>query len=127
MSVWAIDALLYVLLLAAIGFGGISVVGLLLFPDIRSRSFTGYRAGILATALVTAAGICYGIFRWSETGGMQYLQFALAAILMLVLVVILNRIATGVVCRTAVQAPSQPADEQEEPAIIVWVMCSFSP
>ena len=114
MSVWAIDALLYVLLLAAIGFGGISIIGLLLFPDIRSRSFTGLRAGILATALVTAAGICYGIFAWFTVGGMQYLQFALAAILMLVLVVILNRIATGVVCRTAVPAPLPSADEQED-------------
>ncbi len=45
---FAVDALLYILLLAAIGFGWISVIGLLLFPDIRSRAFTGIRAGIIA-------------------------------------------------------------------------------
>ena len=71
MTVWVLDALLYVLLLAAIGFGGISVVGLLLFPDIRSRAFTGLRAGILATALVTAAGVCYGFFAYMTVGGLQ--------------------------------------------------------
>jgi len=114
MTVWVLDALLYILLLAAIGFGGISVVGLLLFPDIRSRAFTGLRAGILATALVTAAGVCYGFFAYMTVGGVQYLLFALAAILMLALLVILNRVATGVVCRTAVPILSSAADTQED-------------
>jgi multicomponent Na+:H+ antiporter subunit G len=114
MTAWILDALLYVLLLAAIGFGGISIVGLLLFPDIRSRAFTGLRAGILATALVTAAGVCYGIFAWLTVGGLQYLLFALAAILMLALLVILNRVATGVVCRSAVPAVSPAAYMQED-------------
>ena len=62
MSAWLLDGLITVLLVLAVGFGAISVIGLLLFPDIRSRSFTGLRAGILATALVTGAGVCYGIF-----------------------------------------------------------------
>jgi multicomponent Na+:H+ antiporter subunit G len=114
MIVWALDALLYILLLAAIGFGAISVIGLLLFPDIRSRAFTGLRAGILATALVTAAGICYGIFAWITTDGIQYLMYVLAAILMLVLLVFLNRIATDVVCRKTVPLPSLSADDKED-------------
>ena len=66
---FAVDVLLYILLLAAIGFGWISVIGLLLFPDIRSRAFTGLRAGILAMTLVTASAICYGLFTWTRDGG----------------------------------------------------------
>jgi len=90
---FVVDVLLYILLLAAIGFGWISVIGLLLFPDIRSRAFTGLRAGILAMTLVTASAICYGLFTWTRDGGMQYLVLVLAAVLMLVIVVVLNRIA----------------------------------
>ena len=110
---WAVDVLLYILLLAAICFGWISVIGLLLFPDIRSRAFTGMRAGIIAIMLVTAAGICYGLFLWSTTGGMQYLMFVLAAILLFVLVVILNRIAADAICSNVVPVP-HPSKEQKE-------------
>ncbi len=115
MIAWILDVLLYILLLAALGFGAISVVGLLLFPDIRSRSFTGLRAGILAITLVSAAGVCYGIYAWLTVGGMQYLEFAFAAILLLVLVVVLNRIATDVVCRSSVPVmpPSYAEDEKQ--------------
>jgi len=109
---WAVDALLYILLLAAIGFGCISVIGLFLFPDIRSRLFTGQRAGIIALVLVTTAGVCYGLFLSLITSGMQYLLFVIAATLMVVLVGILNRIAADAVCRKA--APVSPAPEKRE-------------
>jgi multicomponent Na+:H+ antiporter subunit G len=111
-SGWLLDVIITLLLVAAAGFGAIAVIGLLLFPDIRSRSFTGLRAGILATALVTAAGICYGIFEWFMQGGMQYLVYALSAVLILVLVIVLNRIATGVLCHSSV--PAQPPEEKEQ-------------
>jgi len=86
------DILLTILLLAAIGFGGISLMGLLIFPDIRSRSFTGLRAGILSIALVTAAAICYGlVVSWVITGGMQYLVFVLISVIAFGIVVVLNQ------------------------------------
>jgi len=96
------DILLSVLLLAALGFGGISVMGLIVFPDPRSRAFTGIRAGILAMALASLAGICYGLFSWSTTDGVQYVAFTIAAILLLVLVILLNRITASAICRAAV-------------------------
>ncbi len=112
MSAWMLDGLITVLLVLAVGFGAISVIGLLLFPDIRSRSFTGLRAGILATALVTGAGVCYGIFSLLTVGGIQYLQYTLVAILMLLLVVLLNRVATRVLCHSSV--PVQPPSTGEK-------------
>jgi multicomponent Na+:H+ antiporter subunit G len=110
---WAVDGLLYILLLAAVGFGGISVIGLLIFPDSRSRAFTGLRAGIISLALVATAGIFYGLFLWVITGEMQYLLFVLAACLLFVLVIVLNRISSDMICRKSVLAPS-PVKEREE-------------
>ncbi|MFA6362763.1 hypothetical protein [Methanoregula sp.] len=109
---WAVDVFLYILLLAAIGFGWISVIGLILFPDIRSRAFTGLRAGFIAIALVTIAGICYGLFLWITTGGLQYLLYIIAIVLMCVLVVILNRIAANEVCRKTV--PGQQVSKEQK-------------
>ena len=115
MSAWMLDWLITVLLVLAVGFGAISVIGLLLFPDIRSRSFTGLRAGILATALVTGAGVCYGIFSLLTLGGMQYLQYTLVAILMLLLVVLLNRVATRVLCHSSVPVQPPSPGEKDQP------------
>jgi hypothetical protein len=89
------DLLLTLLLLAAIGFAGISLMGLLIFPDIRSRSFTGLRAGIISLALVAAAGVCYGLYTWVNTGGMQYLLFVVAAVLAVLILGILSWKAAG--------------------------------
>ncbi|WP_292367989.1 hypothetical protein [Methanoregula sp. UBA64] len=85
------DILITLLLLAAIGFAGISLIGLLIFPDIRSRSFTGIRAGIISLSLVAAAGVCYGLYTWVVTGGMQYLLFVVAAVLAVLIIVVLTR------------------------------------
>ncbi len=109
----AVDAILYILLLAAIGFGWISVIGLLLFPDIRSRAFTGIRAGIIAMTLITASAICYGLFTWTTDGGMQYMVLVFAAVLMLVIVVTLNRVAADAICRNVKPAPSHPGEEKD--------------
>ncbi len=116
MSALILDVILYLLLLAALGFGAISVIGLLLFPDIRSRSFTGLRAGILAITLVTVAGMSYGIYEWITSGSIQfqYLLYAIGSIMMLILVLVLNRIATDIVCRSSVPVIVPSSDEEEK-------------
>jgi multicomponent Na+:H+ antiporter subunit G len=114
MSALILDVILYLLLLAALGFGAISVIGLLLFPDIRSRSFTGLRAGILAITLVTVAGMSYGIYEWITSGSIQYLLYAIGSIMMLILVLVLNRIATDIVCRSSVPVFVPSSDEEEK-------------
>src|SRR5208337_2833206 len=113
MSAWMLDWLITVLLVLAVGFGWISVIGLLLFPDIRSRAFTGLRAGIIAMMLVTAAAICYGLFTWTITGGIQYMMLVLAAVLVLAIVVALNRVAADAICRNAVPAPSHSGEQKD--------------
>jgi hypothetical protein len=104
------DILLTLLLLAAIGFAGISLIGLLIFPDIRSRSFTGLRAGIISLALVAAAGICYGLYTWVVTGGMQYLLFVVVAVLAVFIIVVLTRKAADTIC----DGTGYPGNSQKE-------------
>ena len=105
------DILRTLLLIAAVGFGAISVIGLLIFPDIRSRSFTGLRAGILSLAFVAAAAVSYGLYTWVVTGELQYLLFTFIAITALVLVFVLNRKADRTFCQTVPQHPAGNADQ----------------
>ncbi|MDD1701736.1 MAG: hypothetical protein LUQ31_01990 [Methanoregula sp.] len=106
------DIALYILLLAAIGFGWISLIGLLLFPDLYSRMFTGVRAGLIAMGFVTAAGIVFGLYKWNETGGAtQYPVYIGAAILLLVLLLILNWFSARALGKKAGAVPTAVAKE----------------
>ena len=99
MSAWLIDGILFLLLMAGIGFGGIGVIGLLLFPDKWSRMFTGVRATLISTGLVTLAAIIYGLFAWLSRGGVQYDYFILLSVLLFALIVIANIIFSSTVLR----------------------------
>jgi len=94
MSALVPDAFIFILLVLSIGFCGISVIGLLLFPDIRSRSHTAMRAGMIGCGAMAAAGILYSLFLFFTRGGSQYL-FLCALIDVIVLVIILGNIGIG--------------------------------
>jgi len=93
MSAVLVDAILYVLLAVGVGFGGIGIIGLLLFPDIRSRMFTGIRATLISCGAIFLAGIIYSLFNLFTRGGIQYTTFTVFAILFLLLIVLLNQVA----------------------------------
>lgn len=99
MNALIVDVILYILLLAGVGFGAIGIIGLLIFPDIRSRMFTGVRATLISCGLITLAGIVYALFAYSTRGGAQYLTFMLHAGLLFILIVILNRVAAQRILR----------------------------
>ena len=99
MSAWLLDALLYLLLFAGIGFGGIGVIGLLLFPDKWSRMFTGVRATLISFGLVTLAAIIYGVFAWLNKHGVQYGYFVYLTILLYAVIFTANAIFSSIVLR----------------------------
>ncbi|MCX6688188.1 MAG: hypothetical protein NTZ39_00590 [Methanoregula sp.] len=99
MSALIIDVILYVLLFIGVGFGVIGIIGLLIFPDIRSRQFTGVRATLISCGVITLAGIIYALFAYSTRGGAQYITFILHACLFLVIIVILNHVAAQSILR----------------------------
>jgi len=90
------DLLIISLLLIGTGFGIISLMGLLIFPDIRSRLYTSLRAGVISCAAIVAAAVTFSLVHLSENGGNQYsvLLFHTALLLGIVLVgtLIVNRV-----------------------------------
>jgi hypothetical protein len=75
MSELVSDILIYLLLLAGVGFGGISLMGLLIFPDIRSRMYTALRAGLISIGAVLGAAIVYAVTAVASGSGEPYFTF----------------------------------------------------
>jgi multicomponent Na+:H+ antiporter subunit G len=90
MSSLFIDSLIFLLLVLSIGFGGIGVIGLLLFPDIRSRMYTATRASLISVSAITVSVIVYALFILSSGGGSQYGTLILHTLVLLMVVVAAN-------------------------------------
>jgi len=80
MSDLVADIAIYLLLLAGIGFGGIALMGLLIFPDLHSRMYTALRASLICAAAVVAAAIVYALALLAGYGGDQYAAFLIHAL-----------------------------------------------
>jgi len=95
MSSLASDIVIVVLLFGGILFGGISLLGLLIFPDIRSRLFTALRGGLLCAGAICGAALIYALTLLAESGGEQYATFFFHAIflagIMILGIMIINR------------------------------------
>jgi len=66
------DIFIWIFLAAAVGFGLLGFVGLVIFPDIRSRMFTALRATMISVCLVTLSVVLFGINGFVTTGGELY-------------------------------------------------------
>jgi len=77
----SIDILIWFLLLVGIGFALLAFVGLLIFPDIRSRRFTGSRAALISTSIFAGAVIVFGLYRYPD-GGADYLALVVRTIIL---------------------------------------------
>jgi multisubunit Na+/H+ antiporter MnhG subunit len=97
------DILIYLLLIAGVGFGGIALMGLLIFPDLHSRLFTGLRASLICGGSVLGAAIVFGIYQFMNTGGDQYAWFILHAII-LALIIAIGVTVTGRLVRNKTKA-----------------------
>jgi len=114
-----IDILIWSLLLVGIGFALLAFVGLLIFPDIRSRRFTGSRAALISTSLFAGAALGFGLFRYAD-GGADYLALIvwtiiLWLILALTLILVSRKIlqqVSGVQACPAADASGQTGTEK---------------
>lgn len=97
MTNFGADLLIVGFLLVGTGFGAISLMGLLIFPDIRSRLYTALRAGFISCAAITGAAVTYALALLSETGGDQYSTLLFHAALLFGIVVIGTIIVNRVV------------------------------
>ena len=119
MSAVLLDIIIYVLIIVGVGFGGIGVIGLLLFPDIRSRMFTGRRATLISCCAIFLAGIIFSIFNLFTRGGTQYTTFIVYAVLFLIIIVFLNQVAARVILKQTSKMnyvlPSDTIESGEKP------------
>ena len=81
------DSIIFLLLFVSVGFGGISVIGLLLFPDIRSRMYTATRASLISVSAITLSVILYTLFELISGGGPQYTTLILHTLVLIIVVV----------------------------------------
>jgi multisubunit Na+/H+ antiporter MnhG subunit len=81
------DTIIFLLLVISVGFGGISVIGLLLFPDIRSRMYTATRASLISVSAITLSAILYALFELLSGGGTQYTSLVLHTLVLIIVVV----------------------------------------
>lgn len=95
MSDLVADILIYLLILAGVGFGGISLMGLLIFPDIHSRMYTALRASLICGGAIIGAAVVYAITLLSGNGGELYFTFLFHVIflaaMIAVSIMIINR------------------------------------
>jgi multicomponent Na+:H+ antiporter subunit G len=80
------DSIIFLLLVISVGFGGISVIGLLLFPDIRSRMYTATRASLISVSAITLSVILYALFELISGGDNQYSTLVLHTLVFIIVV-----------------------------------------
>jgi multisubunit Na+/H+ antiporter MnhG subunit len=72
MSDFLADIIIWVLLFIGTVFAGLGLMGLLIFPDTRSRMFTAFRATAIGLGAVALAVVTYGYTLFITTGSEQY-------------------------------------------------------
>jgi multisubunit Na+/H+ antiporter MnhG subunit len=90
MSSFFADVIIYLLLIAGVGFSGIGVIGLLLFPDIRSRRFTAFRAALIGLSATGSSVIVYCVYQFYATSRSPYLAMLLHALILIAMVFAAN-------------------------------------
>jgi multisubunit Na+/H+ antiporter MnhG subunit len=68
---------IWILLFTGTVFCGFGLMGLLIFPDTKSRMFTAFRATAIGLGAVILAVLLYGFSLYLTDGGIQYLALIL--------------------------------------------------
>jgi multisubunit Na+/H+ antiporter MnhG subunit len=84
MSSLPADLLIWGLLVIGTLFCGLGLMGLMIFPDTRSRMFTAFRATAIGLGAVVVSVIVYAYTLFMTTGGDQYLALILRTMVLVV-------------------------------------------
>ena len=112
MSSLLIDLIIWILLIAGVGFGLISLIGLLLFPDTRSRMYTAIRASLIGIGATGIAVFIYGFNALQTSGGNQYSTLLLHTVLLVVVVAIGNYIVSSTILEKTRPVICNPAPKE---------------
>jgi multisubunit Na+/H+ antiporter MnhG subunit len=111
------DVFIFLLLVISIGFGGISVIGLLLFPDIRSRMYTAMRASLISVSAISLSVILYALFEILSGGGPQYTTLVLHTLVLIIVVTGANMMMFRMISehiKTQKACQGQPEQKKDE-------------
>ncbi len=110
-----IDAAMFTLLAISVGFAGIGVIGLLVFPDIRSRTYTATRAPVISICAMIVAVIVYALSMILSGGGDQYPALIFHILVLLCIVIAANMLMYRIILgRTKTMSACQVSPEQSE-------------
>jgi multisubunit Na+/H+ antiporter MnhG subunit len=82
MSSLPADLLIWAMLVIGTAFCGLGLMGLMIFPDTRSRMFTAFRATAIGLGAVVVAVLVYAYTLFMTTGGEQYLALVLRTLIL---------------------------------------------
>ena len=112
MSSLVIDLIIWILLIAGVGFGLSSLIGLLLFPDTKSRMYTAIRASLIGIGATGIAVFIYGLNALQTYGGNPYLTLLLHTVLLIVIVAMGNYIVSSTILKKAQPIDCNPAPDE---------------
>jgi multisubunit Na+/H+ antiporter MnhG subunit len=84
MSSLPADLVIWALLFVGTVFCGVSLMGLMIFPDTRSRMFTAFRATAIGLGAMVLAVITYGYSQLRSVGGDQYLTLLIRTLFLVI-------------------------------------------
>jgi multisubunit Na+/H+ antiporter MnhG subunit len=97
MSSLPADIIIWALLVVGTVFAGIGLMGLLIFPDTRSRMFTAFRATAIGLGAVALAVITYGFTLLTTTGSDQYPTLILHMLFLVFVLAAGTRVMYGII------------------------------
>jgi multisubunit Na+/H+ antiporter MnhG subunit len=106
MSSLPADLVIWALLFFGTLFCGLGLMGLMIFPDTRSRMFTAFRATAIGLGAVALAVITYGYTLLMATGDGQYTSLILRTLFLVIILAAGTWIMYGIIReRTQWQKP----------------------
>jgi len=111
MSSLLADIIIWTLLFVGVVFCGIGLMGLMLFPDTRSRMFTAFRSTALGLGAVAFAVITYAYTLLVSTGSNEYPGLILRTLFLVFVLAAGTWMMYGNIRERTVWKPPEPAEQ----------------
>lgn len=111
MSSLPADLIIWALLFIGVVFCGIGLMGLMLFPDTRSRMFTAFRATAIGLGAVAFAVITYAYTLFVTTGSNEYTGLILRTLFLVFVLAAGTWMMYGIIRERTGWKPPGPAGE----------------
>jgi multisubunit Na+/H+ antiporter MnhG subunit len=111
MSSLPADLIIWALLFIGVVFCGIGLMGLLLFPDTRSRMFTAFRATAIGLGAVAFAVMTYAYTLFVTTGSNEYTALILRTLFLVFVMAAGTWMMYGIIRERTGWKPQEPAGE----------------